>query len=190
MENPIRLGVLISGRGSNLQAIIENIKASRLNTVVSVVISNVESAQGLQRAVEQNLPGIFVNQDASKAIYEEKIISILKEHNVDLVVLAGYMRIVGKNMLDAYPDKIINIHPSLLPSFPGLNAQKQALESGVKVSGCTVHFVDAGMDTGKIILQTAVPVFDDDTEESLSQRILREEHQLYYRAIRLIAAKL
>jgi len=189
MKNPLRLGVLISGRGSNLQAIIESIEDSRLNASVNVVISNVEDAQGLHMAREQNLPAFFVNPEGPKTIYEEKIVSTLKEHNVELVVLAGYMKIVGKNILEAYHHRIINIHPSLLPSFPGLNAQKQAIEHGVKVSGCTVHFVDAGMDTGKIILQTAVPVLEGDTEDSLSQRILREEHQLYYRAIGLIASK-
>lgn len=179
----INLGVLISGRGSNLQAIID----AGFN--VAAVISDQPDAGGLERARKHKIPtAVFEPKKfADKNTYELEIVKTLKEHKVDLVCLAGYMRIVGEVLLEHFQGKMINIHPSLLPSFPGLHAQRQALEHGVKVSGATVHFVDAGCDTGPIILQTAVPVLENDTEETLSARILEQEHKIYPQAIKLFA---
>jgi phosphoribosylglycinamide formyltransferase-1 len=156
---------------------------------VAVVISNKPDAFGLERARQQKVPtAIVLPQDFSdKNTYELEVVKTLKQHGVDLVCLAGYMRIVGEVLLEHYPGKMMNIHPSLLPSFPGLNAQRQALEYGVKVSGVTVHFVDEGCDTGSVILQASVPVLDDDTEDGLSERILEQEHKLYPQAIKLFA---
>ncbi len=186
---PLSLGVLISGRGSNLQAILNNIKNGSLSASVSVVISNRKDAIGLKHAEEHGVACVFVDRKSfnSKSDYEKVVVSTLKKHSVQLVVLAGYMLLVGPVLLGEYENRVVNIHPSLLPSFPGLDAQKQALEYGVKFSGCTVHFVDEGMDTGPIILQAAVPVLDDDTEESLSSRVLKEEHKLYPAAIQILA---
>ncbi len=176
-----KIGVLISGRGSNLQAIID------AKLPVAVVISNNPTAFGLERAKKHNIPAIVINNKEykDKNTYELEIVKVLKQHNVDLVCLAGYMRIVGKVLLEHYPEKILNIHPALLPSFPGLHGQKQALVHGAKVSGATVHFVDEGCDTGPIILQVVVPVKDDDTEDTLSARILEQEHKIYPEAIKL-----
>ncbi len=181
----LNLGIIISGRGSNMAAILENIKNGVLNARVSVVISNVVTAKGLEIAKEFGVETVVCPQKdfSSKDVYEEELIAILKRRNVDLVVLAGYMRVLGPSFIEAFPNTIINIHPSLLPAFKGLHAQKQALEYGVKVSGCTVHFVDNSLDGGRIILQETVPVLDEDTQDTLSARILNKEHTIYTQAI-------
>ena len=179
------LGVLISGRGSNLQALID----SQLPAQIKVVISDKADAYGLERAKKYNIEAIYINPKdfKDKNTYELEIVKVLKKHDVELVCLAGYMRIVGEVLLEHYEGKMVNIHPSLLPAFPGLHAQKQALEHGVKVSGATVHFVDSGCDTGPIIIQSSVPVLENDTEETLSARILEQEHKIYPQAVKLIA---
>jgi phosphoribosylglycinamide formyltransferase-1 len=189
MSKPVRLGVLASGRGSNLQAIIDAIEKRALDAVVAVVISNKSNVPALERARRHGAPAIFLDPKATpgREQYDGVLLEQLREHDVQLVVLAGYMKIVTRVLLDAYPNRIINIHPSLLPAFPGLTAQKQALDWGVKFAGCTVHFVTEGVDTGPIIRQAAVPVFESDTEETLSARILSEEHRIYTEAIQLFA---
>lgn len=185
----LRIGVLASGRGSNLQAIMDAAAAGKIDAEVAAVISDVKSAKALDRARGAGIPAYFVDPLAypSKDEYEREIAGILQRHGVELVCLAGYMRIVGRVLLGAYPNRIMNIHPALLPSFPGLHGQRQALEYGVKYSGCTVHFVDEGVDTGPIIIQAAVPVLENDTEETLSQRILEQEHRIYPEAIKLFS---
>ena len=185
----INIGVLASGRGTNLQAIIEAIEEGKIEGRISIVISDNPDAYALKRARQHNIETRYINfkEFKNREDYDKEIINYLKEKKVDLVVLAGYMRILTPYFINAYKDKIINIHPALLPSFPGLHAQKQAVEYGVKVSGCTVHFVDEGVDSGPIILQQAIEVKDDDTEESLAERILREEHQIYPKAIQLFS---
>lgn len=191
MATKIRLGVLASGRGSNLQAIIDSIKRGEIDAAVAVVISDVEDAYALKRAEENQIKGVYINPKSfnSKKEFEDEIIKNLNENEVELVCLAGFMRVLSSNLVGAFKDRIINIHPSLLPSFPGLHVQQKALEYGVKFSGCTVHFVDEGVDTGPIIIQAVVPIYDTDTEESLSERILKQEHKIYSRAIQLIAEK-
>jgi phosphoribosylglycinamide formyltransferase-1 len=186
---PLPIGVLASGRGSNLQAIIDAVAAGSLDAAVRVVVSDVADAHALERARRAGAPAVFVDpkEPGGKAGFEGRIAGVLREHGVDLVVLAGYMRVCGPGLLEAFPGRIINIHPSLLPAFPGLHVQRQALEHGARFSGCTVHFVDAGVDTGPIIAQAVVPVLDDDTEERLAARILRQEHRLFPHAIRLFA---
>jgi len=186
-----RLGVLVSGRGSNLQALINASRKENYPAQVVVVISDNPQALAIERAKRAKIPCYVVKREdyKTKKEYEEKIKSILEEYNVDLVVLAGYMRIVGKTLLSAYPLKIINIHPSLLPSFPGLHAQKQAWEYGVKYSGCTVHFVDEGIDSGPIIGQKVVPVYDDDTPDTLADRILKKEHKLLVEVVEKLSTK-
>ncbi len=185
----LRLAVLASGRGSNFAAIHEAIKADKLNADICVVISDKKDAPALRLAEDEGIPAVHFDPRwyASREEYEIQIVDTLQAMNIDIIVLAGYMRLVGKTLLDQYKLRIVNIHPALLPAFPGLNAQRQALEYGVKQSGCTIHFVDEGMDTGPIILQRAVPVYDTDTEETLSARILKEEHNSYYQALQLIA---
>lgn len=185
----LNLGVLVSGRGSNLQAIIDTTEAGELPARVTVVISDKAEAYGLERARNHGIPAVHINPKdfADKTAYEAEIVRILKEHGVGLVCLAGYMRLVGSTLLAAFPERVINIHPALLPAFPGLHGQEQAFNYGVKVSGCTVHFVDVGMDTGPIILQVTVPVLEDDTADTLAARILEQEHRAYPRAIRLLA---
>jgi len=185
----LRLAALVSGRGSNLQSIIDSIERDELNVQLSVVLSDTENAKALERAEKHGVESIFIDpiNYADNREFDKAIAKILNEMSIDLICLAGYMRILGKELVKAFSGKIINIHPSLLPAFPGLNAQKQAIEYGVKFSGCTVHFVDEGIDSGPIILQTAVPVYDHDKEGSLSRRILEQEHHLYPKAIRLIA---
>lgn len=187
MNTKGRVGILLSGRGSNFEAIYLSSQKEKACFEIAVVISDKEDARGLERARELQLPAFFVSPKTfkPKENFERQIKAILQEHRVDLVCLAGYMRIVGHVLLDAYPGRLMNIHPALLPSFPGLDAQRQALDYGVKVSGCTVHFVDPGIDSGPIILQTAVAVKNNDTEETLSHRILSEEHKIYSRAITL-----
>jgi len=185
----LRLGVLASGRGSNLQSIMDAAAAGKINAGVAVVISDNKDAFALKRACRAGVPAEFVNPNgfASKEEYERAVVALLKERSVDLVCLAGYMRLVGGVMLEAFPYRIMNIHPALLPSFPGLHGQEQARAYGVKFSGCTVHFVDEGMDTGPIILQAVVPVLDDDTADTLAARILEQEHRIYPEAVRLFA---
>ncbi|HHT63691.1 MAG: phosphoribosylglycinamide formyltransferase [Bacillota bacterium] len=187
--NLLKLAVLVSGRGSNLQAIIDGIKKGDLSATISVVISNCQNALALNRAREENIPTVFLDPKNffCREDYDLALAEKIKEYEADLVVLAGFMRVLSPSFLDKFPLKVINIHPALLPSFPGTHGQKQALEYGVKVTGCTVHFVDQGVDTGPIIAQRAVSVHDDDTEKSLAERILREEHKLYPQVIQWIA---
>jgi phosphoribosylglycinamide formyltransferase 1 len=186
----IRIAVLVSGRGSNLQAIIDNIEKGALSAEIAVVISDQADAYALKRARKHNIPAVHVGAKGYKGKREEYDANLAKElrnWRSDLVCLAGFMRIITPVLIRAYPNKILNIHPALLPAFPGLHVQKAALEHGVKFSGCTVHFVDEGMDTGPIIIQAVVPVLDSDTEDSLSARILEQEHKIYSRAIQLYA---
>ncbi|HIH86605.1 MAG TPA: phosphoribosylglycinamide formyltransferase [Methanosarcinales archaeon] len=184
----INIAVLVSGRGSNLQAIIDNIENGTIpNASVSLVISDTKDAYAMERAKNQGIDAIFVDPTSypGKAGFESEILHFLKEYNIGLVLLAGYMRIAGPVLLDQFKGRMINIHPALLPSFPGLHAQQQAFEQGVKVSGCTVHFVDEGVDTGPIIIQKCVPVLEDDTPETLASRILEQEHRIFPEAVRL-----
>lgn len=187
---PTRIGVLVSGTGSNLQAIIDAIDKGSLVAEIGCVISNRADSLALQRARQQGIPGLHIDHrlHVGRESYDASLVESLRQHDVDLVVLAGFMRIVTPVLLDAFPLAVINIHPALLPSFPGLHAQRQALDYGVKVTGCTVHFVDAGTDTGPIIMQAAVPVFEGDDEVALSARIQVEEHRIYPEAIRLFVA--
>lgn len=184
----MNIAVLVSGRGSNLQAIIDNIETGYLKAKISVVISDVEDAYALERAKIYGIEAVFIcpKDFATKELYEQEILAVLKKHNAELVLLAGYMRILGNTLLFAYRNRILNIHPALLPSFTGLHAQKQALDCGVKVAGCTVHFVDETLDGGPIILQRCVEVKEDDTEETLSGRILEQEHKIYPEAVKLV----
>lgn len=186
-----RLGVLISGRGSNLQSIIEATRRGELDATIAVVVSNRPDAAGLLRAREAGLQTVCLQQREfdSRDAYDTAVADVLKAHGVDLVCLAGFMRLVGAPLLDAFPLRILNIHPSLLPAFAGLDAQRQALEHGVTVAGATVHFVNAELDAGVIVQQATVPVLPSDTVESLSARILVEEHRLYPRAIALVLAE-
>jgi len=183
-----RLGVLLSGRGSNFLAIQKAIAEGRLpGAEIAVVLSNKADAPGLSAARELGLPALHIPVAGRTPVERDlEFVARLKEHEVDLVCLAGYMRIVSPPFVEAFPDRILNVHPSLLPSFPGLDAQRQALEFGAKAAGCTVHFVDEAVDHGVIILQHAVPVLDDDTDESLSARILVEEHKAYPEAIQRV----
>jgi phosphoribosylglycinamide formyltransferase-1 len=182
-----RLGVLISGRGSNLQALIDAQVRGELGGEIAVVVSNVESAAGLERARRAGIPTVVRDHRGRKREeFDAEIVSVLREHGVELVCLAGFMRLLSPVFVRAFPDRILNIHPALLPAFPGLDAQRQALEHGVKVSGATVHLVDEGLDSGAIVAQEAVPVRSGDTAESLSARILEAEHRLYPKAVRLL----
>lgn len=185
----INLGVLVSGSGTNLQAIIDNIEAGGLDAKIKIVISNNVNAYAVERAKKHRIP-TFIIADShfqTREDCDKHLVEILKSHSVDLVVLAGFMRLLTSAFIKSFPMRIINIHPALLPAFPGLHAQKKAVEYGAKFSGCTVHFVDEGVDTGPIIIQAVVPVDDDDTEETLSKKILKEEHKIYPQAIRLFA---
>jgi len=183
-----RLAVLISGRGSNLQSIMDAIGRRELDASIAVVVSNRPDAAGLTRARAAGVEAVFLDPRTypDRDAYDEAIVEVLRKRDVGLVCLAGFMRLVGRPILDAFPDRILNIHPSLLPSFPGLDAQQQALAHGVRVSGATVHFVTAELDGGAIVAQAVVPVLDDDTREALSGRILVEEHRLYPEAIGLV----
>jgi len=185
----IKLAVLVSGRGSNLQAIIDNIEKGALSAEIAVVISDQADAYALERARKHKIPAVHIDAKKHKTrdAYDAALVGELKKRTVDLVCLAGFMRIVTPVLIKAFPNRILNIHPSLLPAFPGLHVQKKALNHGVKFSGCTVHFVDEGVDTGPIIIQAVVPVLDNDTENSLSERILKQEHKIYSRAIQLFA---
>ncbi len=188
----LTLGILVSGRGSNMEAIMNSIECRDLHAKVGVVISNKEKAVALRKAESRGINSVFINPKAfdKKEEYEEKVAMKLEKSGVDLVVLAGYMMILGSQFIREFKSRIINIHPSLLPAFKGLNAQKQALEYGVKYTGCTVHFVDEGVDTGPIIAQRIVEVHDDDTVDSLSQRILEQEHIIFPKAISLYQRQL
>jgi phosphoribosylglycinamide formyltransferase 1 len=183
-----RLGILISGRGSNLQAIIEAIGTGRLTASVGIVIANDPAAQGLQRARAAGIEtAVLPHRDwPSRDAYDRALVAKLREYHVDLVCLAGFMRLLGPAFIDAFPNRVVNVHPSLLPSFPGVDAQSQALQHGVKVSGATVHFVTTELDAGPIIVQAAVPVLDGDTTDALADRILQQEHRLYSEAIQLV----
>jgi phosphoribosylglycinamide formyltransferase-1 len=183
-----RLGVLISGRGSNLQAIIDAVASGRLDATIAIVVSNRADAQGLQRARDAGIEALHVSPRdyPDRERYDAAIVDALRKRNVHLVCLAGFMRLVGRSLIEAFPDRILNIHPSLLPSFPGLDAQRQALEHGVRVTGATVHLVTSELDSGPIVLQAPVPVLADDTVDTLSARVLIEEHKLYPEAIRMI----
>jgi phosphoribosylglycinamide formyltransferase-1 len=180
-----RIAVLISGRGSNLQSIIDAVASRRLDATVAVVVSNRADAHGLTRARDAGIPTVHLNprQFTDRDAYDRAIVDALKSRDVGLVCLAGYMRLVGPPLLEAFPERILNIHPSLLPSFRGLDAQRQALHHGVRITGATVHLVTSELDDGPIVRQAAVPVFADDTVETLSARILVEEHRLYPDAI-------
>jgi phosphoribosylglycinamide formyltransferase-1 len=182
-----RIGVLISGRGSNLKALIEAQKRGELGGEIAVVVSNVESAPGLEHARRAAIAAVVRDhRGRPREEFDAEIVSVLREHGVELVCLAGFMRLLSPVFVRAFPARILNIHPALLPAFPGLDAQRQAFEHGVKVSGATVHLVDEGLDSGPIVAQEAVPVRSDDTAESLAARILQAEHRLYPRAVRLV----
>jgi phosphoribosylglycinamide formyltransferase-1 len=183
-----RLGVLISGRGSNLQALIDAIASGRLDATIALVISNREDAAGLERARQAGIEAICVSHKgwASREEFDRALVRELQAREVGLVCLAGFMRLIGQPLLDAFPNAIVNIHPSLLPSFPGVDAQAQALEHGVKVSGVTVHLVTADLDAGPIIIQRVVPVHDGDTADTLAARILEEEHRAYPEAVKVL----
>jgi len=179
-----RLGILLSGRGSNFQAIADQIAAGRLNAVIAAVISNQPDARGLAIARERGIASVSLpSKGVPRTDYDTQLVATLRSADVDLVCLAGFMRLLTAPFIQAFPQRILNIHPSLLPAFPGLNAQEQALSHGVKITGCTVHFVDEGLDSGPIVAQAAVPVLNDDTAETLSARILAEEHRIYSDAI-------
>lgn len=183
-----RVAVLISGRGSNLQSIIDAIREGRLDAQIALVVSNRASAPGLERAREAGVDAMFLSPGdyADRDAYDRAIVAALRQRRVDLVCLAGFMRLVGAPLLDAFPFRILNIHPSLLPAFPGLDAQRQAVEYGTRISGATVHFVTSELDGGPIILQAAVPVLPDDTPDALAARILVEEHRIYPEAIEIV----
>ena len=183
-----RIGVLLSGRGSNFEALADSIKAGRIpNAEIAIVISNREGAPGIEKAQQRKIPSrVIPSKGLEREAYDRQVVAVLNEHRVDLVCLAGYMRLLSAFFVASFPNRILNIHPSLLPSFPGLESQRQALEYGVKFAGCTVHFVDENLDAGPIVLQAAVAVRDDDTEATLSARILAEEHRIYSEAVRLV----
>src|SRR6202007_1555707 len=183
-----RIGVLLSGRGSNFEALAESVAAGRIpNAEIAVVISNREGAPGIDRAKARGIQTrVIPSKGLEREVYDRQVAAVLDEHKVDLICLAGYMRLLSPYFVAKFPNRILNIHPSLLPSFPGLEAQRQALEYGVQFAGCTVHFVDENLDAGPIVLQAVVPVLDSDTEETLSARVLKEEHRIYTEAVRLI----
>jgi len=183
-----RIGVLLSGRGSNFEALADSVAAGRLpGAEIAVVVSNREGAPGIAKAKERGIAArVIPSKRLEREAYDRQVVAVLHEHKVDLVCLAGYMRLLSAYFVAAFPNRILNIHPSLLPSFPGLESQRQALEYGVKFAGCTVHFVDENLDAGPIVLQAAVPVRDDDTEETLSARILTEEQRMYTEAVRIV----
>jgi len=180
-----KLGVLLSGRGSNLQALIDAARRGELGGEIAVVVSNVETARGLERARAAGIPAVFRDhRGKAREVYDAEIVEILQAHHVDLVCLAGFMRLLSPVFVRAFAGRILNIHPALLPAFPGKDAQRQAFEHGVKVSGATVHLVDEGLDSGPIVAQEAVSVLSSDTPESLAARILEAEHRLYPKAVR------
>ena len=183
-----RIAVLLSGRGSNFEALADSVSAGRIpNSELALVLSNREGAPGIDRAKARGLATLVIpSKGLEREAYDRQVVAALREANVDLICLAGYMRLLSPYFVAAFPQRILNIHPSLLPSFPGLESQKQALEYGVKFAGCTVHFVDENLDAGPIIIQAVVPVEDADTEDTLSARILREEHRIYSEAVKIV----
>jgi phosphoribosylglycinamide formyltransferase 1 len=183
-----RIGVLLSGRGTNFEALAGSVAAGRIpGAEIAVVLSNREGAPGIERAKERNIAAqVIPSKGLEREAYDRQVVAVLHQHKVDLVCLAGYMRLLSPFFVASFPNRILNIHPSLLPSFPGLESQRQALEYGVKFAGCTVHFVDENLDAGPIVLQATVPVRDDDTEETLASRILAEEHRIYTQAVRIV----
>jgi phosphoribosylglycinamide formyltransferase 1 len=185
----VNLGVLVSGSGSNLQAIIDHIEAGRVHAQIRIVISNVPDVFALERAKKHGIPSLVIIHRGygRREDFDQKLVEVLQAHEVELAILAGYMRIVTPVLLRAFPMRVMNIHPALLPSFPGTHVWQAEVDYGVKFAGCTVHFVDEGTDTGPIIIQAVVPVYDDDTAETLSARILKQEHKIYSQAIQLYA---
>jgi phosphoribosylglycinamide formyltransferase-1 len=183
-----QIGVLLSGRGSNFEALADSVSAGRIpNAEIAIVISNKPDAAGLERAKVRGIPArAIASRGLEREVYDRQVAAVLHEYKVELICLAGYMRLLSPYFVAAFPYRILNIHPSLLPSFPGLESQKQALEYGVKFAGCTVHFVDENLDAGPIILQAVVPVLDGDDEHTLSERILKEEHRIYSEAVKII----
>lgn len=182
-----RLAILISGRGSNFEAIADSIAQGRLDAEIAVVVSNRPQAAGLEIARRRGIPAVVVpSKGLDRETYDAMLAGEIRRHNPDLICLAGFMRLLSASFVRQFPQRILNIHPSLLPAFPGLEAQHQAIEHGVKISGCTVHFVDEYLDAGPIVLQAAVPVLDDDTAETLAARILKEEHRIYSEAISIV----
>ena len=183
-----RIAVLLSGRGSNFEALADNVSAGRVpNAEIALVLSNREGAPGIDRAKARGLATLVLpSKGLEREAYDRQVVAALREAKVDLICLAGYMRLLSPYFVAAFPQRILNIHPSLLPSFPGLESQKQALEYGVKFAGCTVHFVDENLDAGPIIIQAVVPVEDADTEDALSARILKEEHRIYSEAVKIV----
>jgi phosphoribosylglycinamide formyltransferase-1 len=182
-----RLAILLSGRGSNFEAIADNVANGSIDAVIAAVISNRPEARGVEIARDRGFQTVVIlSKGLDREAYDRLLIAELRKHSADLVCLAGYMRVLSATFVREFPQRILNIHPSLLPAFPGLDAQHQALAYGVKVTGCTVHFVDEYLDAGPVILQATVPVYDGDTEETLSQRILKEEHRIYSEAIRIV----
>src|SRR6201997_2859195 len=183
-----RIGVLLSGRGSNFEALADSVAAGRIRGAeIAVVVSNREGAPGIDKAKERKIAArVIPSKGLEREAYDRQVVAVLNEHKVDLVCLAGYMRLLSPYFVAAFPNRILNIHPSLLPSFPGLESQRQALEYGVKFAGCTVHFVDENLDAGPIVLQAIVPVVDEDTEASLSEKILKEEHRIYSEAVKIV----
>jgi phosphoribosylglycinamide formyltransferase-1 len=187
MSDPLIIGVLVSGNGSNLQSIIDNCETGKINARISCVISNNAEAFALERAKKHGIAAIYLDHRSfhTRESFDAAMVDVLRKHKVRLVALAGFNRIVSSVLLDAFPWAVLNIHPALLPAFSGSKAQRQAFNHGVKIAGCTVHFVDPGTDSGPIIIQAAVPVYDTDTEQSLTDRILAEEHKIYPKAIQL-----
>ncbi|MFZ0584199.1 MAG: phosphoribosylglycinamide formyltransferase [Candidatus Acidiferrales bacterium] len=183
-----RIGVLLSGRGSNFEALADSIAAGRIpHAEIAIVLSNREGAPGIEKARARGIPTqVIPSKGLEREAYDKLVVAALREKNVDLVCLAGYMRLLSPHFVAAFPSRILNIHPSLLPAFPGLESQRQALEHGAKFSGCTVHFVDENLDAGPIILQACVSIEDQDTPETLAARILREEHRIYTEAVRIV----
>ena len=183
-----RIAVLLSGRGSNFEALADSVSAGRIpHAEIGLVFSNREAVPGIEKARQRGLKTCVIpSKGLEREAYDRQVVAVLHEHKIDLVCLAGYMRLLSPYFIAAFPHRILNIHPSLLPSFPGLESQRQALEYGVKFAGCSVHFVDENLDAGPIILQAVVPVRDDDTEASLSERILHEEHRIYSEAVRVV----
>jgi phosphoribosylglycinamide formyltransferase-1 len=184
----VNLGVLISGSGSNLQAIIDNIEAGRVDAKIQIVISNEADVLGLERARRHGIPSLVIpHKGLKREEYDQKLVGTLRAYRVELVVLAGFMRIITQVLLRAFPRRVMNIHPALLPAFPGTHVWQAEVDYGVKFAGCTVHFVDEGTDTGPIVIQAVVPVYDDDTADTLNARILKQEHKIYSQAIQLYA---
>lgn len=182
-----KLGILLSGRGSNFEAIARNIQSGKIAAEIAIVISNKEGAKGLEIARQFGIQAVCIpSKGKEREAFEQELVAALREAQVDLVVLAGFMRVLTPFFIRAFQGRILNIHPTLLPSFPGVDAQKQALEYGAKFTGCTVHFVDEGVDTGAVVCQAVVPIQDDDTVETLAARILKEEHRIYTEAINLV----